>query len=113
MVAAVPHEPLRRRDRIGDANLVSVGLTSRLLDAGGGRQFLSATLGQAYYFEDPRVTLPDEEPTNRASSDVVAELELDAFKNWNARAAYVWTRTRTRPSGPRRPCSTGWQATAC
>ena len=77
-------------DRVGDANLVSVGLTSRLLDAGGGRQFLSATLGQAYYFEDPRVTLPDEEPTNRASSDVVAELELDAFKNWNARAAYVW-----------------------
>jgi len=77
-------------DRVGDANLVSVGVTSRLLDAGGGRQFLSATLGQAYYFEDPRVTLPDEEPTNRASSDVVAEVELDAFKNWNARAAYVW-----------------------
>jgi LPS-assembly protein len=77
-------------DRVGDANLVSVGVTSRLLDAGGGRQFLSATLGQAYYFEDPRVTLPDEEPTNRASSDVVAELALDAFKQWNARAAYVW-----------------------
>jgi LPS-assembly protein len=77
-------------DRVGDANLVSVGLTSRLLNAGGGRQFLSATLGQAYYFEDPRVTLPGEEPTNRASSDVVAELELDAFKDWNARAAYVW-----------------------
>jgi LPS-assembly protein len=77
-------------DRVGDANLVSVGLTSRLLDAVGGRQFLSATLGQAYYFEDPRVTLPGEAPTDRASSDVVAELELDAFKNWNARAAYVW-----------------------
>ena len=77
-------------DRVGDANLVSVGVTSRLLDAGGGRQFLSATLGQAYYFEDPRVTLPDEAPTNRNSSDVVAELELDAFKQWNARAAYVW-----------------------
>ena len=77
-------------DRVGDANLVSVGLTSRLLNAGGGRQFLSATLGQAYYFEDPRVTLPGEVPTDRASSDVVAELELDAFKQWNARAAYVW-----------------------
>jgi LPS-assembly protein len=77
-------------DRVGDANLVSVGVTSRLLDAGGGRQFLSATLGQAYYFEDPRVTLPGEAPTNRNSSDVVAELELDAFKQWNARAAYVW-----------------------
>jgi LPS-assembly protein len=36
------------------------------------------------------VTLPGEQPTNRQSSDVVAELELDAFKHWNARAAYVW-----------------------
>ena len=45
-------------DRVGDANQVSVGVTTRLLDSTRGRQFLSATLGQAYYFEDPRVRLP-------------------------------------------------------
>jgi LPS-assembly protein len=77
-------------DRVGDANQLNVGVTSRLLNAAGGRQYLSATLGQAFYFEDPRVFLPDEVPRERATSDVIAELELTAFKNWSARAAYQW-----------------------
>jgi LPS-assembly protein len=77
-------------DRIGDANQVSVGVTTRLLDSTGGRQFLSATLGQAYYFETPQVRLPDEPARDRSSSDVVAEIELAAYKNWNARFAYQW-----------------------
>jgi LPS-assembly protein len=77
-------------DRVGDANQVSVGLTSRLLDARSGQQYLSATLGQAVYFQEPRVTLPGETLTNRSTSDLVAEVELDAFKNWNARVAYQW-----------------------
>jgi LPS-assembly protein len=77
-------------DRMGDANQLNIGLTSRLLNATGGRQFLSATLGQAIYFEQPRVTLPDETPRDRATSDLIAEVELTAFKNWNARVAYQW-----------------------
>jgi LPS-assembly protein len=77
-------------DRVGDANQVSLGVTSRLLDAAGGRQFLSATLGQSYYFEDPRVSLPDEPARDRSTSDIIAELELAAFKNWNARLGYQW-----------------------
>jgi len=78
-------------DRVGDANQVSIGVTSRLLDARGGRQFLSATLGQAFYFESPRVRLPDEPVRDRSMSDVIAELELAAFKNWNARLGYQWS----------------------
>ena len=77
-------------DRVGDANQLSVGVTSRLLDAAGGRQFLSATLGQAFYFEDPRVQLPDEPVRDRSTSDMIAELELTAFKNWSARLGYQW-----------------------
>lgn len=83
-------------DRVGDANQLSVGLTSRLLDADGGRQYLSATLGQAFYFETPRVRLPTEPLRDRASSDMVAELELAAFKNWNARFAYQWNPDQTQ-----------------
>ena len=83
-------------DRVGDANQVNVGVTSRLLDAAGGRQFLSATLGQAFYLEDPRVALPDEPPRDRSTSDVIAELDLTAFKNWNARLAYQWNPDRSR-----------------
>jgi LPS-assembly protein len=83
-------------DRVGDANQVNLGVTSRLLDAAGGRQFLSATLGQAFYLEDPRVALPDEPPRDRSTSDVIAELDLTAFKNWNARLAYQWNPDRSR-----------------
>ncbi len=83
-------------DRIGDANQVSVGVTTRLLDSSRGRQFLSATLGQAYYFQDPRVTLPGEPVRDRSASDVVAEVELNAFKNWNARFAYQWNPDETQ-----------------
>jgi LPS-assembly protein len=77
-------------DRVGDANQVSAGVTTRLLDAQNGQQFLTATVGQAYYFEQPRVTLPGETATNRSSSDLIAEVELDAFKHWNGRVAYQW-----------------------
>ncbi len=83
-------------DRIGDANQVSVGVTTRLLDASRGRQFLSATLGQAYYLQDPRVALPGEPVRDRSTSDVVAEVELNAFKNWNARFGYQWNPDETQ-----------------
>ena len=83
-------------DRVGDANQVSVGLTSRLLDPAGGQQYLTATLGEAFYFQQPRVTLPGETPNSRSTSDMVAELELDAFKHWNARVAYQWNPNATQ-----------------
>jgi LPS-assembly protein len=77
-------------DRLSDANQLSAGITTRLLDAAGGRQFLSATLGQAFYFEDPDVRLPDEPSDPRSRSDVIAELELAAFQHWSARMGYQW-----------------------
>lgn len=83
-------------DRLGDANQVSVGVTTRLLDAEHGRQYLSATLGQAFYLEQPRVRLPGEPAGNRSTSDMVAELDLSAFKNWNARFGYQWNPDRSR-----------------
>jgi len=77
-------------DRQSDANQVSVGLTTRLLDAAHGRQYLSATVGEAFYFTQPRVRLPDESPAPLSSSNLIAELELAAFANWNARFGYDW-----------------------
>jgi LPS-assembly protein len=77
-------------DRVGDANQVSAGITTRLLDAGDGRQLLSATLGQAFFLEEPRVRLPDEPVRERSTSDLVAELELAAYKDWSAQFGYQW-----------------------
>lgn len=47
-------------DRIGDANQLAVGLTTRLFDHDTGAQYLSATLGQIRYFTVPRVGLQEE-----------------------------------------------------
>ena len=47
-------------DRIGDANQLAVGLTTRLFDHVSGAQYLSATIGQIRYFSIPRVTVPQD-----------------------------------------------------
>jgi LPS-assembly protein len=77
-------------DRLGDTEQVSIGITSRLLDRITGREFLRATLGGAYYFEDRTVTLPGEAPETDNESDLVAEIGLDIFRDWNAELGYQW-----------------------
>ena len=77
-------------DRLGDTNQVTAGLTTRLIESGSGREFLTAAIGKAWYFEDPRVTLPDESPDLAGSSPIVLELGLGLFEHWNGDIAYQW-----------------------
>jgi LPS-assembly protein len=77
-------------DRVGDANQVSMGVTTRLLNALDGRQYLTATFGQEVYFTTPRVTLPGELVRTDRRSDLVAQLALTAFQHWSADAALQW-----------------------
>lgn len=83
-------------DRVSDARQLTAGLTSRLLDAQTGKQFLAATIGQSYYFTTPRVTLPGEIPLAGPHSDFVAQLALTAFADWNADAGVQWDPDRQR-----------------
>jgi len=76
-------------DRVSDADQVTAGLTSRLLSE-SGQQYLTATLGQTYEFEIPRVQLPGEMLDDRKTSDVVGEVVLSAFKNWNVDLNLEW-----------------------
>ena len=82
-------------DRLGDANELAAGLTTRLIHADNGQQFLTATIGQRFYFERPRVVLPGESPENRNASNMVGEIELTAFRNWSARLAMEWDRDQS------------------
>jgi LPS-assembly protein len=70
-------------DRVGDAKELAAGFTTRLLDTASGQQFLSATIGEAYYFTPPRVTIPGEAPLDH-HSDLIAQLHLTAFEHWSA-----------------------------
>ncbi|HSG22416.1 MAG TPA: LPS-assembly protein LptD, partial [Azonexus sp.] len=47
-------------DRINDANQLTAALTTRLLDANTGVERFKAMIGQRYYFEPQRVSLPGE-----------------------------------------------------
>jgi LPS-assembly protein len=77
-------------DRLSNANQVSIGVTSRLLDSNTGQQFIAGTIGQAYYFDEPMVSLPGVPLDDTESSDIVAELDLTAYENWNIRMGVQW-----------------------
>lgn len=68
-------------DRIGDANAVTLGVTSELFSS-SGRRYLSASLGQSLYLQPPQVSLPGE-TLGRDSSDLIGEINLTAYRNWN------------------------------
>lgn len=76
-------------DRFGDANELTGALSSRLFDSGNGQQFLSATVGESYYFVPPRVTIPGEAPLV-GRSDFIAQLQLTAFEHWSANYGLQW-----------------------
>jgi LPS-assembly protein len=77
-------------DRISDANQISAGITTQLYSSASGTRFLSTTLGQIYYFDTPRVYLPDEPPVDRSTSDLIAQAELQALQNWNVSIGVEW-----------------------
>jgi LPS-assembly protein len=77
-------------DRIGDANQVSVGVTSRLFSSQSGARYLAATLGQTFYFDPPRVRLPTEPVRTQNASDLIAQVELQAFENWSVDLGAQW-----------------------
>jgi len=94
-------------DRIGDANQLSLGLTTRLIDSSSGQQWIAATFGQIRYFTVPRVTLtqpganvpvqgylptplPGSEPSLYNASDFVGDVSVAAYKNWSFNFDYEW-----------------------
>jgi LPS-assembly protein len=83
-------------DRVNDANQVAFGLTSRLFDSASGAQYIAASVGQVYYFEKPRVVLPDEPVATRDTSDFIAQVSLSAYKDWNIEAGLQWNPEDTR-----------------
>ena len=57
-------------DRIGDANQITIGLTSRLLDPVTGGERLRLAIAERLYFQDQQVTL-NEAPRSATTSDVL------------------------------------------
>lgn len=70
-------------DRVGDANRLSLAVTTRLLNARTGAQQLSASIGQILYFSPRRVTLPGNPVATRHRSDYAGQATIALARRWN------------------------------
>jgi LPS-assembly protein len=82
------------KDRVADANQVSLGVTSRIIDA-KGRERVSASIGQAFYFRDRNVQLLERngvplEPETSSSSPYAASLTLRLNDALRVNGDVVW-----------------------
>ncbi len=77
-------------DRISDADRLSVGLTTRVLDTDKGNEIFRASIGRIFHFRDRKVTLPGEFPADEDSSEVAAELKIGLYDRWEAIASTLY-----------------------
>ena len=77
-------------DRQTDANQLTVALTSRLIRQADGHEKLSASLGQIFYFDESRVTVPGETPVESGKSAWVADANYSINDRWTMGASYQW-----------------------
>lgn len=79
-------------DRLDDANQVSLGLTSRIIDAGAGQEVLRASVGQLLYLRDRKVRLDPAMPVaTSGSSDLAAQIVAPIGRGWSSTADALWT----------------------
>lgn len=74
-------------DRVSDANQLTAGVTSRVVDAGNGKELFRLGVVQRYLFTDQRVTLqadgtPDGQTYDRRFSDVLLLGSTSLLPSW-------------------------------
>ncbi|CAN0397490.1 unnamed protein product, partial [Phaeothamnion confervicola] len=77
-------------DRINDANQVTTGVTSRLLQENGIER-LRVGLAERFYFKSQEVTLPGIAARNNNRSDLLATLGGTIVPHWTAELGWQYT----------------------
>ena len=83
-------------DRLSDANQLTVALGTQMFSSRSGQRYLSATLGQSFYVEEPRVALPGEVQDTRHRSDLIGDFDLRAYKDLSLRYVLAWDPQNSR-----------------
>jgi LPS-assembly protein len=79
------------RDRLDDANQLSVGLTSRFIDNQTGENLLSASVGQIFYFRDRKVRLlAAQPPLDESGSEIAGALNFTPNQNLGVRTGLIY-----------------------
>ncbi len=79
-------------DRIQNANQVSLGLTSRFLNASDGAERFKFDVGTIYYMSEPRVCLNGNNciPTSNNFSPIVSDVSFYPANHWTTTASWAW-----------------------
>jgi LPS-assembly protein len=77
-------------DRVGDANQLTLALTSRVIDNRSGSEWARFDLGQIVYFRDRDVTLPGGQPATEATSPLVGRARAALGGGLNVGASLTW-----------------------
>ncbi len=77
-------------DRVGDTNQVTTGLTSRMLDAETGNEWMSGSVGMIFFLEDREVNLNPDEVQDDSTSDFLAEFDARLTNRWRTYGFAQW-----------------------
>lgn len=77
-------------DRLGDANRLTLAVSSHLINRETGRDLGRISLGQALYLRDRRVALPGGAVDDAPSSALIAAFNTRVIDDWALRADLIW-----------------------
>ena len=80
-------------DRISDADQLTAALVTRYLEPNGAERMRLA-IGQRFYFEDQRVTLPNQVPNNDTKSDLLASAAIRFSEKLSTEATIQYSATQ-------------------
>ena len=78
-------------DRINDANQMTTGITTRLLQQDSGVERIRMGVAQRYYFKTQDVTLPNVSARGSNSSDLLAAVSGTVAPHWTVDAGWQYT----------------------
>lgn len=96
MIRLFSYDRFVGNDRVGDANQLSLALTSRIINEQTGKENLRLTVGQIRYFRDREVTLRNGEVETDSSSDMIAEAVAYINDEWSLNGEIQWDPSQTQ-----------------
>ena len=77
-------------DRISDNNLLTLGLSTRLVEPDTGAEAARFSVAQRFRFQDQRVTLPGGAPVSERLSDILFGASVNFVPQWSVDATVQW-----------------------
>jgi LPS-assembly protein len=96
-------------DRIGDANQLTLGLTSRTLEMATGRELFRASVGQILYFQNREVQIRGL-PEDQDSSALVGEVSARLLDSLTGRLSFQWDPNKDEEQSEKRVLELRYQS---